>query len=105
MEFDFEDGQERIFMQGLGSKLIDETFNESWDWLMEVVEKIEDLQQGRFQIDILQEGSVVRDRSKELFRYSVPYTKFQTKIEAVYNAVVAFIKWYNQNQGSYETSN
>ena len=31
----------RIFENGLGTKRIEDTYNKSWDWLMPVIEKIE----------------------------------------------------------------
>jgi hypothetical protein len=66
-------------------------YNSDWNDLMEVVEKIESLGYS-FRV----EGSTVivkhtDSEFKEMFGYSETYSK----IEAVYNAVVEFIEWYN----------
>lgn len=68
-------------------------YHSSWDWLMPVVEKIE---------QILPDDSVVTIEYKDCY---IPVLEDDdsftiqgnglTKIEAVYNAVVEFIKWYN----------
>ena len=50
----------------------------SWDWLMPVVEKIEQVHEGVPQ---------------ELIKLSL----FST-IDEVYNAIIEFIKWYNKNK-------
>lgn len=70
-------------------------YNDSWDWLMAVVEKIErgvgmenvvsiDWSGCRIQID--GSSDICRDTFGAL-----------TKLEATYNAVVAFIRFYNEN--------
>ena len=61
-------------------------FHTDWNWLMSVVEKIVSLENN------------LKNETKEEF------TQFQkvlslpiyTKIEAVYNACIEFIKWYNK---------
>ena len=53
-------------------------FDTSWDWLMPVVEKIESVN----------EGVPQQLLNVSLFSY----------IEDVYNAVVEFIEWYNENE-------
>ena len=64
-------------------------YNTSWDWLMPVVEKIE-------------RDSTVRIDNDTVFILSKGYstlTQFNdNKINMVYNAVVEFIKWYNQQK-------
>jgi hypothetical protein len=67
-------------------------YHSSWDWLMPVVEKIESLsfvisfEIGRKYVEI----KPVREL-RDCF-----YIEGKTKIEAVYNACVEFIEWYNQ---------
>lgn len=68
-------------------------FNESWDWLMPVVAKIESLKVtfsiiGMFSQVIVWEGSEIVF-AKTYGGLEVP------KIEAVYLCVVAFIDWVN----------
>lgn len=59
----------------------------SWDWLIPVVEKIEDLNYG---FEII--GNYCKIGNNTNIQCSQP-----TKIQAVYNACVEFIKWYNEN--------
>ena len=79
-------------------------YHEDWNWLMEVVEKIESLEifdrMGRFNINTknFDENytSFITDKDEDFIQ-----CEGDTKIEAVYNAVVEFIKWYNnQNKVS-----
>ena len=64
------------------------TYNSDWNWLMQVVEKIESLNhknnEEHFQL-VSFIHHWLRRKHKEL-----------TKIEAVYNACIEFIKWYNE---------
>jgi len=67
-------------------------YHESWDWLMDVVEKIERL------------GNCCEIGITKCKIYSVDYnvetTYGATKIQAVFNAVVDYIKWYNSERMS-----
>jgi hypothetical protein len=69
-------------------------YDTDWNWLMEVVEKIESLG-----YDLFIETFEVRiEKYREtLFRQHTKVSN-QTKIKAVYNACVEFIKWYNENK-------
>ena len=71
-------------------------FHSDWNWLMEVVEKIE---------SILPDDSIITIEYKNCFIPILddeePFTiegGGKTKIEAVYNACLEFIKWYNENK-------
>jgi len=72
-------------------KVIDLKFHSDWNWLVEVVEKIESL---RYNIMI---GNVICiiERNNGLDSIMI---REETKIEAVYNACVEFIKWYNEQK-------
>ena len=67
-------------------------YHSDWNWLMEVVDKIENLD---FKVVIDNNGCTIEN---------LPYsnagkTTYEVKkIEAVYNACVKFIKWYNLNK-------
>ena len=66
-------------------------FNSDWNWLMEVVEKIESL-------NYVFEIKITWCRIKQIENGNVIVLRWEedkTKIEAVYNACVEFIKWYN----------
>lgn len=67
-------------------------FHSDWNWLIEVVEKIERL---NFDVTIFNSTTEITSFDidfKTIFGNSDKYSK----IEAVYNACVEFIKWYNQ---------
>ena len=68
-------------------------FNESWDWLMPVVEKIENFNDG-CTLCIIEDERCHINTQTNFEVDSVGYTK----IEAVYNAIIEFIKWYNQQE-------
>ena len=70
-------------------------FHSSWDWLMPIVQKIEGLK--NHYIEIVEDSAYVYDVSKFDDNQTDPViiTKGDTKIDAVYKAVVEFIKWYN----------
>lgn len=75
----------------------DMLYDTSFDWLMPVVEKIGQL--GEAWINI---GHDYVELCWHPQCEKAPYADYQdwfkgAKIEAVYNAVVEFIKWYNQN--------
>lgn len=78
-------------------------YHEDWNWLMEVVEKIESLEifdrMGRFNINTknFDENytSFITDKDEDFIQ-----CEGETKIKAVYNACVEFIKWYN-NQNNF----
>ena len=63
-------------------------FHSDWNWLMEVVEKIESL---GYRIEIVKHICRIYLSNKE----TIIISENTPKIEAVYNAVVEFIKWYN----------
>lgn len=60
-------------------------FDNSWDWLMEVVSKIEKL---NFEVIIIYESCKIGD--------IVEIYSNTSKIESVWKAVVEFIKYYNE---------
>ena len=119
-----EQDQERLYINSLGTKLINETFNKDWNWLMEVVEKIEttsykvpeSFQRGFMKNTLNATGYINTDYDDRLeflgwSSYCAIGTKtiwdstmlgedikrYSSKIEAVYNACLEFIKWYNYN--------
>ena len=73
-------------------RLIEESlqFHTDWNWLMEVVEKIESL------------GVVVEIRDNVCYIETTPIDYYseleETKIQATYKAVVEFIKLYKQKK-------
>ena len=65
-------------------------FHSDWNWLMQVVEKIESL---NFIVYIETNYCQLYNATnhEELIK-----SIYSTKIESVYNACVEFIKWYNE---------
>jgi hypothetical protein len=70
-------------------------YHTSWDWLMLVVERIESL---GFIFKMY--GNEVTFLKKGTFNTRIWNDDFigDTKIKAVYNAVIEFIEWYNANK-------
>jgi hypothetical protein len=84
-------------------------FDTDWNWLMDVVKKIEGIKvtevYGEFnekeaiaEISISIEGNFCQILSNGLYLNEVSSIEGATKIEATYNACVEFIEWYNEQQ-------
>ena len=74
-------------------------FHSDWNWLMKVVEKIESIEDGIYQVDILQEGCNILKRCALFIDKRVGKLESDTtKIESVYLACIEFIKWYNKQK-------
>ena len=70
-------------------------FDTSWDWLMPVVEKIEEFDE--IDVNILLNGTIIfKWKTNEDIINNVADISFTHKIEHTYDAVVRFIKWYNK---------
>jgi len=66
-------------------------YHESWDWLMPVVEKIEEDEE--IDVNILLNGTIIfKWRTNTEIVNNVAKISFDKKIEHVYDAVVNFIK-------------
>ena len=73
---------------------LESTFNTSWNWLMPVVERIEEIER----IGVHIEGTYVSIKTDESGK-DVEIVRGKTtfsKLESTYNAVVEFIKQYNK---------
>lgn len=74
-------------------------YHKDWNWLMQVVEKIENTKYDNLTFDVF------ISKNKTHIHYSANNEWFsniflyegKTKIENTYNACVEFIKWYNEN--------
>ena len=64
-----------------GKGILDLKFHSSWDWLMPVIEQIENT-----------ESYITTKETMKNIRLSIP------DINLVYHFVVEFIKWYNENK-------
>lgn len=90
-------------------QLLNEVFKD-WNWLMEVVEKIESLKSPYdgfswsiepFSVLINRNNVYIQVDAGKSDDISFPDIHCKTKIELVYNTCVEFIKWYNQNSVSF----
>lgn len=69
-------------------------FHSNWNWLCLVVEKIEEL---KYPVDIFKKAvSIHLDNGEPIVDLSG--NNYNTKIEAVHEAVYQFIVWYNKNK-------
>jgi hypothetical protein len=85
-------------------------YHKSWDWLMSVVEKIESLDLTKwYDTDNFSNCSVNIEHSSCYIWLNLNYDPgkrvvaihngtYETKIETVYNAILEFIKWYNEHK-------
>jgi hypothetical protein len=69
-------------------------FDTDWNWLMEVVEKIENYNEYT-NVLFTPQGCEINCYIENGFLFS---NDCNTKIEAVYNACIEFIKWYNKQK-------
>ena len=80
-------------------KLSELKFDTDWNWLMEVVEKIESIEEQRFLFQIsTRQGFYAEIRERFSYETKIEDAYGETRIEAVYNACIEFIKWYNKNK-------
>ena len=74
-------------------------YHKSWDWIMPVVDKIENLSVSKFQNISIGSGevSIAFANENPPNEYLFIYIDFkENKLNTVYEAVVEFIKWYNR---------
>ena len=72
-------------------------YHSDWNALWDVIDKIEDDE--RFDVNLLQYGTIILDNGVEIVN-NVAMISFVNRIEHTYQAVVEFIKWYNQQDDS-----
>ena len=72
-------------------------YHEDWNWLMEVVEKIESLGN-----DILITSNYIQITYDKGEKFITIELEGNIKIFAVYNACIEFIKWYNEQNKNNE---
>ena len=71
-------------------------YHKSWDWLMPVVEKIEEDE--RYDVKIFQNGTIITNQYGYDIVNNVCNISFDKKIEHTYPAVVEFINFHNQSK-------
>lgn len=71
-------------------------FDTSWDWIMPVVEKIEQIIDSKMK----ELGPEITDLNDPKGWRAWDYQRIDlsTKIDEVYKSVIEFIKWYNQQK-------
>ncbi len=77
-------------------------FHSSWDWLMAVVDKVENL--GYFTL-ITESRIQISFNDKNKFQRNIvnlwqgeASNSYKTKMQGLYKAVIKFIKWYNDER-------
>jgi len=70
-------------------------FHKDWNWLMEVVEKIESLD---YNFNITSGDATVLINHGVIYQTNIYRIDGTNKIQAVYNTCVEFIKWYNEQK-------
>ena len=66
-------------------------YYESWDWLMPVVEKIDNLNDGKYIVTIEPMITIISNMGEA----PIVEIPFSNRLQNTYKAVVEFIKWYN----------
>lgn len=67
-------------------------FHSDWNWLMKVVEKIESLD---YNFNITSGDATALHYHCAIYQTSIYRIDGTTKIQATYETVIEFIKWYN----------
>jgi hypothetical protein len=67
-------------------------FHSDWNWLMEVVEKIENL---GYNFQITSKDATVLQNHGAIYQSLIYKVDGLNKMQATYQTVVEFIKWYN----------
>lgn len=74
-------------------------YHSDWNWLMEVVEKIENMEDenrcSKYNFEMVQTFVEIIDNNNS---DTIVEIDKSTKIQATYKAVVEFIKWYNEQK-------
>jgi len=86
-------------------------FHSSWDWLMPVVEKIENLKLGNLTFNndpylnccveieiIISHCNIHLYADMKAYKDLINVKNETTKLNGTYKAVIEFIKWYNENK-------
>lgn len=73
-------------------------YHKSWDWLMPVVEKIDKDFSKNFEVIIYSASCYIHKWNEDKQVYDTFISGVGKKIDAVYGAVIEFIKWYNENR-------
>jgi hypothetical protein len=88
------DNEEHLINVEKDNTFDDLKFHSDWNWLMEVVGKIENYNEYT-SVLFAPQGCAIDCYVENGFAFS---NDCDTKIEAVYNACIEFIKWYNKQK-------
>ncbi len=88
------DNEEHLINVEKDNTFDDLKFHSDWNWLMEVVDKIENYNKYT-SVLFFPQGCAIDCYVENGFSFS---NDCNTKIEAVYNACIEFIKWYNKQK-------
>jgi hypothetical protein len=89
----------------LTASIEDLFYHSRWDWIMPVIDKIEDIRQigtqgyvdiSPFNIETYCSGSVQSNRNEFSYQLNGRHFSGKEKLNAVYKCVVEFIEYYNR---------
>ena len=84
-------------------------YHKSWDWLMEVVEKIENLDSDdaieyrmthMYSVDITGNGTTIQPSIWSGDRWMIRHNSYNRRLQNTYSAIVEFINFYNLHKVS-----
>lgn len=89
-----------LFSGGYAQENIHYKYHDSWDWLMNVVEKIEGIKNVGAVVISRDHCWIQSDREPINYENEIVHPDLcqPNKITAVYSAVLQFIQWHNQNK-------
>ena len=81
-----------------GDVIHEELYDVSWDWLMPVVDKIEKELPVEYVIEQYQDDCRIHEIIDGVWRPIIEIYNETSRRDATYEAIVGFIKWYNENK-------
>jgi hypothetical protein len=85
--------KDSAFHNTIGDFKIDTPYHDTWNWLMTVVEKIENMENNNFSVNICKTKCFI-----DAILENITCKNTGNKLESTYLAVIEFIKWYNENR-------
>lgn len=71
-------------------------YHDNWEWIMPIVEYIEELEEGKFEVVIRKDKCdiyIIQDKIKEIL---ISHKTLNNKILVVWRVIVQFSEWYKK---------